>query len=83
MVDSKIISLAIFWCKTLYDGSLLLLYLILPLNTDDIPCQDIFPLEDEVVSLEEDTIEVDTPAVDSIEDITPMLGLEHPIRRLS
>ena len=56
VVGSKIISLSTFWCKSLYDGSLLPLSLILPLHTNNIPCQVIIPLEEEVDSLEVDTI---------------------------
>ena len=38
VVGSKIISLTTFWCKSLNDGSLLHLSLILPLSTNDMPC---------------------------------------------
>lgn len=75
MVVSKIISLSIFWCKTLYNGSLLL-SLILLLHTNDIPCQVIISLEEEEDSLELDSIEGDSIVGDSTADITHILGLE-------
>ena len=40
-IGSKIIALATFWCKTLNNGSLLNLSLIMPLDTNDLPSQDL------------------------------------------
>lgn len=40
-MGSKIIALSTFWCQSLNNGSLLHLSLILPLNTNNLSCQDL------------------------------------------
>ena len=40
-VGSRIISLSTFWCQSLNDGSFQHLPLILPMNTNGLPCQDL------------------------------------------
>ena len=74
VVGSKIISLASFWCKTLNDGSMLHLSLILPFHTNDMPCQVMIPLGAEVDSQDRDLALISD--IQDPEDTIPMRGIE-------
>lgn len=78
-VGSKIISLVSFWCKTLLSGSLLLLSLILPLDTNDLIIQELQPLmSDEEMTFTEEEEEVEEEEGETTllaqGDLTLMLG---------
>ena len=73
---TEIIALATFWCKTLNNGSLLNLSLIMPLDTNDLPSQDLIIIgQQETVQEGDSEIEVEHPMLTQ-EDLTHMLGLE-------
>ena len=75
-IGSKIIALATFWCKTLNNGSLLNLSLIMPLDTNDLPSQDLTVLgPQEPVQEGDSELVVENPLL-AQEDLTHMLGLE-------
>lgn len=46
-MGARIAALASFWCKTLGNNLFLKLSLLMPLDTTNLPCQDLLELEEE------------------------------------